>query len=91
MHFGLNSFRLMDLRIPVAREKLLIDLKFTPNQHPIVAQIFGSNKENIKSASELCRELGFDGIDINMGCPDRSIEKQGAGASMIKILNLLMR
>lgn len=73
---------------PVAREKLLIDLKFTPNQHPIVAQIFGSNKENIKSASELCRELGFDGVDINMGCPDRSIEKQGAGASMIKNFEL---
>ncbi|MFA7285409.1 MAG: tRNA-dihydrouridine synthase [Candidatus Paceibacterota bacterium] len=69
---------------PVAREKLLIDLKFDPNEHPIVAQIFGSNTENIKSASALCMELGFDGIDINMGCPDKSIEKQGAGSGMIK-------
>lgn len=68
----------------VAREKLLIDLKFDPNEHPIVAQIFGSNTENIKSASALCMELGFDGIDINMGCPDKSIEKQGAGSGMIK-------
>jgi tRNA-dihydrouridine synthase len=32
----------------------------------------------------LAQELGFDGIDINMGCPDRSIEKQGAGAGLIK-------
>lgn len=69
---------------PVAREKLLIDLKFDKNEHPIVAQIFGSNTENIKSASALCMELGFDGIDINMGCPDKSIEKQGAGSGMIK-------
>ena len=69
---------------PAAREKLLIDLKFDKSAHPIVAQIFGSNKENIKEAAKLCRELGFDGVDINMGCPDRSIEKQGAGASMIK-------
>jgi len=69
---------------PKAREKLLIDLKFDPNEHPIVAQIFGSNTENIKSASALCMELGFDGIDINMGCPDKSIEKQGAGSGMIK-------
>jgi nifR3 family TIM-barrel protein len=69
---------------PTAREKLLIDLKFDKREHPIVAQIFGSNKENIKEAAKLCRELGFDGVDINMGCPDRSIEKQGAGASMIK-------
>ena len=69
---------------PKAREKLLIDLKFGPSEHPIVAQIFGSNTENIKSASALCMELGFDGIDINMGCPDKSIEKQGAGSGMIK-------
>ncbi|MBI2630973.1 tRNA-dihydrouridine synthase [Candidatus Nomurabacteria bacterium] len=69
---------------PVAREKLLVDLKFSKNERPIVAQIFGSNAKNIKSASRLCKELGFDGIDINMGCPDRSIEKQGAGAAMIK-------
>ena len=67
-----------------AREKLLIDLKFSENEHPIVAQIFGGKPENIKKATELCRELGFDGIDINMGCPDRSIEKQCAGAGMIK-------
>lgn len=69
---------------PVAREKLLIDLVYGKEEHPIVAQIFGSNPENIKSAAALCRELGFDGVDINMGCPDRTIEKQGAGASMIK-------
>ena len=67
-----------------AQEKLLIDLKFSENEHPIVAQIFGSNSENIKLASALCRKLGFDGIDINMGCPDKSIEKQGAGAACIK-------
>ncbi len=66
------------------RDKLLIDLKYKKNEHPIVAQIFGAKTENIKEASSLCKELNFDGIDINMGCPDRSIEKQGAGAAMIK-------
>lgn len=69
---------------PVAREKLLIDLKYGENEHPIVAQIFGGKPENIKTASALCKELGFDGVDINMGCPDKSIEKQCAGAGMIK-------
>ena len=69
---------------PIAREKLLIDFKFDKNEHPIVAQIFGGKPENIKIASALCRELGFDGIDINMGCPDKSVEKQCAGAGMIK-------
>ncbi len=69
---------------PVAREKLLIDLKFSSNEHPIVAQIFGGNPEHIKTASALCKELGFDGIDINMGCPDKSIEKCAAGAACMK-------
>ncbi len=66
------------------KEKLLIDLKYSENERPIVAQIFGSNIENIKKSSALCTELGFDGIDINMGCPDKSIEKQCAGAALIK-------
>lgn len=69
---------------PQAQEKLLIDLKYSKNEHPIVAQIFGSNKENITTAATLCFELGFDGIDINMGCPDKSIEKQCSGAAMMK-------
>jgi len=69
---------------PKAREKLLIDLKYEKNEHPIVAQIFGANPENIREASKLCKSLGFDGIDINMGCPDKTIEKQGSGACMIK-------
>ncbi len=67
-----------------AREKLLIDLKFSENERPIVAQIFGGKPENIEKASALCAELGFDGIDINMGCPDKSVEKQCAGAACIK-------
>lgn len=66
------------------REILKRDLEFTESERPIVAQLFTSNPENIKKAAALCRELGFDGIDLNMGCPDKSIEKQGAGAAHIK-------
>jgi tRNA-dihydrouridine synthase len=66
------------------REVLQRDLSFTKGEHPIVAQIFGSNPKNIEGAAKLCADLGFDGVDINMGCPDKSIEKQGAGACMIK-------
>ena len=69
---------------PKAREKLLIDLKFGKNEHPIVAQIFGGKSENISRAAKLCKKLGFDGIDINMGCPDRSVERQCAGAAMMR-------
>ena len=66
------------------REVLKRDLVYSDKEHPIVAQLFGSNVENMRNASKLCAELGFDGIDINMGCPDKSIEKQGAGAAMMK-------
>lgn len=69
---------------PVAKEKLLIDLKYSSGEHPIVAQIFGGKPHNIRTAALLCKELGFDGIDINMGCPDRAVEKQCAGAGLIK-------
>ncbi len=66
------------------KNKLLISLKYSKKERPIVAQIFGSKPENIRKASALCKKLGFDGIDINMGCPDKLIEKQFAGAALIK-------
>jgi nifR3 family TIM-barrel protein len=66
------------------KDKLLVDFIYGENERPIVAQIFGGKPENIKKAAELVKELGFDGIDINMGCPDKSIEKQCAGAGMMK-------
>jgi nifR3 family TIM-barrel protein len=66
------------------KEKLMHMLKFSEAERPIVAQIFGANPETIYGASKLIAELGFDGVDINMGCPDRSVLKQGAGAALIQ-------
>lgn len=65
------------------RQKLLRDLLYSEAERPIVAQFFTSNPATMEKAAALAQELGFDGIDINMGCPDKSIEKQGAGAKMI--------
>lgn len=70
------------------REVLKKDLEFTPGEKPIVAQLFSSNPVNMRAAAKLCAEMGFDGIDINMGCPDKSIEKQGCGSAMIKTPNV---
>ncbi len=69
---------------PEGKEKLLADLIYSEEERPIVAQLFTSNEEYMEYAARLCLELGFDGVDINMGCPDRSIEKQGCGSAMIK-------
>ncbi len=60
------------------------ELRFGENERPIVAQIFGSNPENIKKAAALIAQLGFDGVDINMGCPDKAVIKQGAGSALIR-------
>lgn len=66
------------------RKKLLADLMYSEEERPIVAQLFSGNPEYMEAGARLARDLGFDGVDINMGCPDRSIEKQGAGAAHIK-------
>lgn len=68
----------------LARKKLAHILKFSEQERPIVAQVFGANPDNMKKACQYIASLGFDGIDINMGCPDRSVVSQGAGAALIK-------
>lgn len=69
---------------PEGKQKLLADLMYTDEERPIVAQLFSSTEEYMERACALCLELGFDGVDINMGCPDRAIERQGCGSAMIK-------
>ncbi len=66
------------------REILKNNLIYSKSEKPIVAQLFSSNSVKMRQAAKYVASLGFDGIDINMGCPDRSVEKQGAGAAMMK-------
>ncbi len=68
---------------PEGKAKLMRDLLYTEGERPIVAQLFTANPETMEEAARLVQELGFDGLDINMGCPDKTIEKQGAGAKLI--------
>ncbi len=65
-------------------EHLVKDLAYTEAERPIVAQFFTGKPDMMRQAAELAVDLGFDGIDINMGCPDKSVEKQGGGAAHIK-------
>ncbi|HWQ60221.1 MAG TPA: tRNA-dihydrouridine synthase [Candidatus Fimivivens sp.] len=53
-------------------------------ERPIVAQLFSASPEKMRQAAYLIADLGFDGVDINMGCPDKAINKQGAGAALIQ-------
>ncbi|MFZ2187382.1 MAG: tRNA-dihydrouridine synthase [Candidatus Moraniibacteriota bacterium] len=69
---------------PRGREALMRDLSFTEGERPIVTQLFTAHPGAMFEAAKFVAELGFDGIDINMGCPDKNVMKQGAGATLMK-------
>ena len=69
---------------PDGRAVIMTDLLYTESERPIVAQVFTAHPEKMCEAARFIRELGFDGLDINMGCPDKSIMKQGAGAKLMQ-------
>lgn len=58
-------------------------LTFTENEKPIVAHIWGDNPEYFRAMSIGMAEMGFSGIDINMGCPAPNVFKHGRGAGLI--------
>lgn len=63
--------------------KLLSAFTHHKTETPTVAQIFGSHPDDFYQASFVVAAMGFDGIDINMGCPDRSVTHRGGGAGLI--------
>ncbi|MEP7162938.1 MAG: tRNA-dihydrouridine synthase family protein [Candidatus Moraniibacteriota bacterium] len=66
---------------PKGRLALSRDLRYEENERPIVAQLFTGDPDKMFRAARMVRELKFDGLDINMGCPDKNVMKQGAGAA----------
>ena len=64
--------------------RLLKDFLYDGSQRPIVGQIFGRTPECFRQAAIMLCQLGFNGIDINMGCPTKSVAQRGAGAALIK-------
>ncbi len=63
--------------------RLMKDFAFDESERPIVAQVFGSDPDAFYQAAIVVAALGFDGLDINMGCPAKSVEEHGAGAGLI--------
>lgn len=63
--------------------KLLMAFVHHKTETPTIAQLYGSHAEDFYSSAFVACEMGFDGIDINMGCPDKSVVKRGAGAGLI--------
>lgn len=65
------------------REKLLPKLRFTAKEKPIIAQLWGLKPENYFKTTKELIEMGFDGVDLNMGCPVKTVIKNGACAALI--------
>lgn len=66
------------------RDGVIHRLKYTEEERPLVAQIWGNKPENYYKAAQLIFEMGFDGIDINMGCPVHKIVKDGACSALVE-------
>ena len=62
----------------------------TKDEHPIIAQIWGGEPNDMAKLAVHCKEIGFDGIDINMGCPAKSAIKSG-GSALIRQPDLAVR
>ncbi len=63
-------------------------LYFEPDEHPITGQLFGANPESMAAAARAVEELGFDAVDINLGCPAKKVVKCG-GSGLLRDLPLL--
>lgn len=63
--------------------KLYDQLLFSSSESPIIGQLFGKDPDSFYKSSIILCELGFDGIDINMGCPAKTVVHNGSGAALI--------
>ena len=59
-------------------------LHYAEIERPVVAQIYGADPDKFYQVAQVVCELGFDGVDINMGCPSKNVSARGCGAALIK-------
>ncbi|RJR15071.1 tRNA-dihydrouridine synthase [Candidatus Microgenomates bacterium] len=79
-----TEFTSVDGMFSRGQERVMHRLQFTEIERPLIAQIWGLVPENFFKSAQRINKLGFDGIDINMGCPERSVVKKGACSALIK-------
>ena len=66
------------------QKRLRKKLIFSESERPIVAQLFTNEPMHMEIGAKMMAEMGFDGFDINMGCPVNEVVRQGCGAALIK-------
>jgi tRNA-dihydrouridine synthase len=67
-----------------APHTLMRDLTYSEIERPVVAQIYGHTPQLFYKVAHVVCELGFDGLDINMGCPAKKVAAKGSGAALIR-------
>jgi tRNA-dihydrouridine synthase B len=66
-------------------------LHFYDDEHPIAAQLFGSDPQVMSDAARLVEQLGFDSVDLNLGCPAKKVVKCNGGSGLLRDLGLIGR
>jgi tRNA-dihydrouridine synthase B len=84
-HGVANSYRAQNMT------RILRYLYFDPDEHPISAQLFGSDPEVMARAAAVCEEMGFDFVDINFGCPVKKVVRCNGGSGCLRDLPLVDR
>ena len=67
-----------------APDTLIKDFTYSELERPVVAQIYGHTPEMFYKVTHIVCELGFNGVDINMGCPAKKVAAKGSGAALIR-------
>jgi tRNA-dihydrouridine synthase B len=66
-------------------------LQFYPDEHPISVQLFGSDPAVLAEAARMCEDLGFDLVDLNLGCPAKKVVKCNGGSGLLRDLPAIER
>ena len=69
---------------PLGKHSALRRLQFLPSEQPIVAQIWGNKPESFAKTIPELKAMGYQAVDINMGCPDKAVVKSGGGSALIR-------
>lgn len=78
-----------DLVTPRKSSRTFRYLFFEPEEHPISAQLFGSDPQVMADAAKACQDFGFDIVDINFGCPVKKVVKCNGGSGLLRDLPLV--
>ncbi len=66
-------------------------LHYEPDEHPIVAQLFGADPRVLADAARVVEDLGFDGVDMNFGCPVKKVVRCNGGSGLLRDLPAVER